>query len=194
MKEEQDRKNYKSPKRKLVKFFEKSRDKWKTKHQEVKKNVKQLKNRVNYLEQSKKDLKLRVKELESKLSQIKKEKEQEIKKKDILKQKKHMEDSGYFKIKPACHHYSVDHMTLFINMVLLAAASLRCASRVIKIIVLFLKFSVDFPSWHAGRLWLLRLGLYKLTRPKVKANDWVWIVDHTIQVIAQPGYRLITYC
>ena len=68
------------------------------------------------------------------------------------------------------------------NMVLLAAASLRCASRVIKIIVLFLKFSVDFPSWHAGRLWLLRLGLYKLTRPKVKANDWVWIVDHTIQI------------
>ena len=50
MKEEQDRKNYKSPKRKLVKFFEKSRDKWKTKHQEVKKNVKQLKNRVNYFD------------------------------------------------------------------------------------------------------------------------------------------------
>jgi hypothetical protein len=38
------------------------------------------------------------------------------------------------------------------------------------------------PSWFAGRLWLQRLGYYKLTRPKVQADDWVWIVDHTVQI------------
>lgn len=38
------------------------------------------------------------------------------------------------------------------------------------------------PSWFAGRLWLLRLGYYKLMRPKVQAKDWVWIVDHTVQL------------
>ena len=37
------------------------------------------------------------------------------------------------------------------------------------------------PSWYAGRLWLLRLGYYKLTRKKDKAADWIWIIDHTIQ-------------
>jgi len=31
-------------------------------------------------------------------------------------------------------------------------------------------------------LWLLRLGYYKLTRAKEQAEDWVWIVDHTIQI------------
>jgi hypothetical protein len=31
-------------------------------------------------------------------------------------------------------------------------------------------------------LWLLRLGYYKLMRAKPKASDWVWIVDHTVQV------------
>ena len=36
-------------------------------------------------------------------------------------------------------------------------------------------------SWWAGRLWLFRLGLYKLTRPKTHADDWVWIADHTLQ-------------
>jgi hypothetical protein len=31
-------------------------------------------------------------------------------------------------------------------------------------------------------VWLLRIGYYKLMRPKPKANDWVWIVDHTVQL------------
>ena len=35
--------------------------------------------------------------------------------------------------------------------------------------------SLPWPSWYAGRFWLLRLGYYKLMRPKPKANDWVWI-------------------
>jgi hypothetical protein len=29
---------------------------------------------------------------------------------------------------------------------------------------------------------LLRLGYYKLTRTKTYAQDWIWIVDHTIQI------------
>jgi len=31
-------------------------------------------------------------------------------------------------------------------------------------------------------MWLLRLGLYELTRPKPKADDWVLIFDHTVQL------------
>ena len=38
------------------------------------------------------------------------------------------------------------------------------------------------PSWWAGRLWLLRLGYYKLMQPQVCAQDWVWFVDHTVQL------------
>jgi hypothetical protein len=38
------------------------------------------------------------------------------------------------------------------------------------------------PTWSTGRLWLLRLGYYKLMRPKEQADDWAWIVDHTVQV------------
>jgi hypothetical protein len=46
----------------------------------------------------------------------------------------------------------------------------------------FLKIPVPSPSWYSGRLWLLRLGYYKLTRQKEIANDWIWIVDHTVQI------------
>jgi hypothetical protein len=38
------------------------------------------------------------------------------------------------------------------------------------------------PAANTGQWWLLRLGLYELTRPKEVAEDWVWLVDHTIQL------------
>jgi len=62
-------KTYKSPRRKLVRFFEKSRDQWKTKHHQVKVDVKRLTNRVRFLEQSKADLQKQVTELQHALAQ-----------------------------------------------------------------------------------------------------------------------------
>jgi hypothetical protein len=37
-------------------------------------------------------------------------------------------------------------------------------------------------SRDSVRLWLLRLGLYHLDRPQERADDWMWIADHTIQL------------
>jgi hypothetical protein len=48
-----------------------------------------------------------------------------------------------------------------------------------------LELSLSSPSWFSGRLWLFRLGYFKLTRPKEQADDWVWIVDHTVQLGAE---------
>ena len=71
---------------------------------------------------------------------------------------------------------------MFLGLVLSAAASLRCAGGAIEIMGSVLDLPLPAPSWFAGRLWLQRLGYYKLTRPKVQADDWVWIVDHTVQI------------
>jgi len=82
-KEVQKSKGYKSPQRKLVKFFEKSRDRWKAKCREAKMEVKRLKNRVRFLEKSKERWKSRVKELEAELAIVKakeREKEEELEK------------------------------------------------------------------------------------------------------------------
>jgi uncharacterized protein YlxW (UPF0749 family) len=62
-------KTYKSPRRKLVRFFEKSRDQWKTKHHQTKAEVKRLTNRVRFLERSKSDLQKQVAELQRTLAQ-----------------------------------------------------------------------------------------------------------------------------
>jgi hypothetical protein len=37
-------------------------------------------------------------------------------------------------------------------------------------------------TYYSVRLWLLRLGLYQLNRPKEQADDWMWILDHTMQL------------
>ena len=64
-----ERKIFKSPRRKLVTFFKKSRDKWKNKCKGAKYENKLLKNKNRYLEKRKKELIEKVKELKTKLAQ-----------------------------------------------------------------------------------------------------------------------------
>jgi hypothetical protein len=80
------------------------------------------------------------------------------------------------------HTYSTGHVYLFVSLVLSASASLRGASRSIAFIFSFFGIKLPAPSWYSGRFWLLRIGYYKLTRKKEKADDWIWIIDHTIQL------------
>ena len=71
---------YKSPVRKLLAFFEKSRDGWKTKHHETKLLLKKEQNQVRAVEKSREswrsraeDAARRVRELETELAEIKRE-------------------------------------------------------------------------------------------------------------------------
>jgi hypothetical protein len=77
-------KQYKSPRRKLVKFFEKSRNQWKTKCIDAKARVKKLNHRLRYLEANKNEWKSKALELEKELARIKalenRESGQEVKK------------------------------------------------------------------------------------------------------------------
>ena len=68
---ERKAKTYKSPIRKLVRFFEKSRDQWKAKCLEAKSTAKGLQHRIGYLEQSKMEWKTKAKKLEKELARMK---------------------------------------------------------------------------------------------------------------------------
>jgi hypothetical protein len=57
--------------------------------------------------------------------------------------------------------------------------------RVADVLAMHWKWSglhVATASYYSVRLWLMRLGLYQLSRPKVRADDWMWIMDHTMQL------------
>ena len=60
--------------------------------------------------------------------------------------------------------------------------SLRGSSRIFEIISTFFGLKQACPSWYSARLWLLRIGYYKLFRKKEIADDWIWIIDHTVQL------------
>lgn len=77
------------------------------------------------------------------------------------------------------------HVKLFTDLVLSDAVSLRGASRATETMKSSLQLALAVPAWHTGRLWLMRLGYYKLTRPKEQADDWAWIADHTVQIGAE---------
>ncbi len=40
----------------------------------------------------------------------------------------------------------------------------------------------DLPTPGTIQMWLLRLGLDAIERPKEPAEDWAWLVDHTVQI------------
>lgn len=80
------------------------------------------------------------------------------------------------------HHYSLGQIAVALLLMLDCRASLRGTALTIGIISRLLGWSQEVPSPTTVRSWLLRIGLYQLERPLEKADDWVWIVDHTVQI------------
>ena len=73
-------------------------------------------------------------------------------------------------------------MRWFLQFVLKGATSLRAASRLLELLRGWLPSVERVPVANTGQGWLLRMGMYELTRPKEQATDWVWLVDHTVQI------------
>jgi len=82
---ESETKRYKSPRRKLVTFFEKSRNQWKTKCIDAKATVKKLKNRIRYLEANKEAWKRKALALEKELARMEAHNDRDSEEKKPLK-------------------------------------------------------------------------------------------------------------
>ena len=83
---------------------------------------------------------------------------------------------------PARHSYPVGVIDLFVRMVLSAATSIRSAAAVLELPAGRLPFLAQAPCANSGRSWLLRIGLFQLTCDQEQADDWVWMMDHTLQL------------
>jgi hypothetical protein len=80
------------------------------------------------------------------------------------------------------HHYSLLQVFMVLSLMLSLATSIRGSERAVEIF--YSSYPLDEPTaaYSTARVWLLRLGYYQLTREKQMAEDWVWIVDHTMQI------------
>lgn len=79
------------------------------------------------------------------------------------------------------HGYGVDTICLFVRLVN-NGVSLRGSARVMALLAQAFASPIDVPDWTSGRLWMMRLGHAMLTMPLPQADDWVWLIDHSVQI------------
>lgn len=84
--------------------------------------------------------------------------------------------------RPAHHSYLAEAICLTVRLALNAAVSFRGCSAVVGLLQDFLPQFHAIPAPNTAESWLLRLGLHELLRPKEQADDWVFILDHTLQL------------
>lgn len=75
--------------------------------------------------------------------------------------------------------HSLGLMQVFVRMVV-SAIGYRAAARALSIVTPLLPGGRS-PSANGGQMWVLRMGLFELRRAREMADDWVWLIDHTIQ-------------
>jgi len=85
-------------------------------------------------------------------------------------------------MKVARHQFPLGVVAGSLALVLQTGAHLRSVSAVLALTGQWWGEGGKTGTYYSVRLWLQRLGLYQLTVPQQQAEDWMWIVDHTMQV------------
>ena len=189
----QSRKTWKSPLRKLVRFFEGSRDGWKAKCAARAEECKLLGNQVRAVERveqrgerppnrpSRKCVACR-----RSWSSTKSPPSEAAAPSDsrglVPSPHPRTELLAGFDRRAPHHSHSLGLIQLLLRLVLQCAVGFRGAAAVLKVASPLFPTDERAPSPNGGQMWLLRLGLYELSRPKEQADNWVWVVDHTIQI------------
>jgi hypothetical protein len=71
---------------------------------------------------------------------------------------------------------------LSLELIQTAGISLRGVPRVLDVVSRAVKLDWDIPHWTTVRNWLLRVGLARWRCGQVKADDWVFLADHSVQI------------
>lgn len=118
-----------------------------------------------------------VKQLRSELSQANQILEQQRQENERLQERPIMLPSDL----PLAHHtYGPKMISLCLN--LCREVGFRPAETALKLVFDFLRIEAKVPSWNAIRTWACRVGVAELRKPIVRADDWIWMTDHSNQV------------
>jgi len=85
------------------------------------------------------------------------------------------------------------------RLVFEGGVSLRSVPRIIQSIVAWLRSEMKLNlsgmvrHWSTARWWLLRLGYAALTESKTVAGDWVYLIDHTVQIGPQKCFLVLGF-
>jgi hypothetical protein len=148
-----------------------SRECWKVKAKARRIENNALKKRVQELSQSRDNWNVKSQQKQAELEQ----RERELKEiQRASKQKQHNET-------PKHHHYSLLVIRLVVMVTLQTSASFR--ARGTRVVILHREFHLltESPTHTTVANWVYKIGYYELTRPKEQADDWIILLDHSIQ-------------
>lgn len=160
---------FKSSVERLVRLFKKSRDNWRAKALERQRRIRALEVTVRDLKQSRDAWRARA-----------------LGQRDNAADHPPAEASEPEEQKPpverqeaAQHQYPVPTIQLSLRLVVEAYTSLRGTCKVLELL------ATAAPSFVSVQVWLYRCGLYLLNRPLERREDWILIVDHTLELGVQ---------
>jgi len=170
-------KGFKSSVYRLAYFFKKSRDQWKQRALEKQKRIGALMVKIRDLSNSRERWKQKAKELEQNLDEILSDnsisKGEEIQKLLPVIEKAALQP-------PFGHTYPIYIIQISIQLFIHSLTSLRGSQKTFEIFSQIIDISV--PSFNSIRMWIYRLGLYELQREHEFRSDWIFILDHTIEL------------
>jgi hypothetical protein len=84
-------------------------------------------------------------------------------------------------IRPANHEFSNILITLLLSIKLTTSASFRSISKIMVLVNLYLDLNIKVPCHVTILLWVKKMGVYKLFQAKEKADDWIIMIDESIE-------------
>jgi hypothetical protein len=173
-------KEYKISVHRLANFFKMSRDRWKQRAEEKQQRIRTLLIKNRDLSNSRDKWKKKAKDLEEEVSRL--SKENSVKKNDEIigtqNQASIIEDSALYI--PIGHIYPIYIIQIAMQLYTYSLSSLRGCEKTFEIFSQL--FKIPVPSFDSIRMWIYRLGLYELQRTHEVRSDWIFILDHTIEL------------
>ena len=87
------------------------------------------------------------------------------------------------------HEFGAKMISLCVNLA--RRIGLRPVPDVLKMVLDWLGANVKLPDWTTVRTWMLRVGVAAIKRPIERADDWVWLADHSNQIGTEKGLSII---
>lgn len=173
---------YKSPASRLARLFKRSRDSWKERSKAKQKKIRALETKVRDISRSQSHWKEKAKQAKQELAELKKQlaAEKTDWKKEAEEEEKSSTESEEEWHRAAGHHYPAEIVKLGIEQVTHSLNSLRGSQKTFDLFSQY--FKVGVPSYNSIRSWMLRVGLYALKQRAVYDEDWVLILDATLEL------------
>ena len=168
------KKEYKMPQSRLVRYFKGSRDNWKDKALKKQHKLRGLEQKVRDLEKSRDKWKRKAKEEQKKRQELEKELEKREKKSNSSCEVVMPVERAIY------HHYTISMIQISVRQVIEGGNSYRSVSKNLKI--LSENLSINAPHYSSIIKWVGRVGLYELKRKKEQRNDWIFLIDLTLEL------------